>query len=166
MHIIVELSLAVILAVIVGAGGGYMVRKQQAEGKIGSAEEEAKRIVADAESKGEAKKKEALLEAKEEIQRQRQELDRDTKEQHNEIALRLFSWSADVSSAGQGWWLVPLGAACLAAACGLLHALGRLRARLAQALSDSSQEERVATAERSEERRVGKECRSRWSPYH
>ena len=22
------------------------------------------------------------------------------------------------------------------------------------------------TAERSEERRVGKECRSRWSPYH
>ena len=24
----------------------------------------------------------------------------------------------------------------------------------------------VVTAERSEERRVGKECRSRWSPYH
>ena len=24
----------------------------------------------------------------------------------------------------------------------------------------------AATAERSEERRVGKECRSRWSPYH
>src|SRR2546426_3833111 len=24
----------------------------------------------------------------------------------------------------------------------------------------------VAAAERSEERRVGKECRSRWSPYH
>ena len=61
------------------------------------------------------------------------------------LKLRLFSWSADVSSAGQGWWLVPLGAACLAAACGLLHALGRLRARLTQALTDSSQEERVAT---------------------
>ena len=26
--------------------------------------------------------------------------------------------------------------------------------------------ERLAEAERSEERRVGKECRSRWSPYH
>ena len=26
--------------------------------------------------------------------------------------------------------------------------------------------ERVPTAARSEERRVGKECRSRWSPYH
>ena len=25
---------------------------------------------------------------------------------------------------------------------------------------------RVEVAERSEERRVGKECRSRWSPYH
>ena len=24
----------------------------------------------------------------------------------------------------------------------------------------------LATATRSEERRVGKECRSRWSPYH
>ena len=24
----------------------------------------------------------------------------------------------------------------------------------------------LLTAERSEERRVGKECRSRWSPYH
>ena len=24
----------------------------------------------------------------------------------------------------------------------------------------------VLTGERSEERRVGKECRSRWSPYH
>ena len=26
--------------------------------------------------------------------------------------------------------------------------------------------ETVSNAERSEERRVGKECRSRWSPYH
>ena len=25
---------------------------------------------------------------------------------------------------------------------------------------------RVAASQRSEERRVGKECRSRWSPYH
>ena len=30
----------------------------------------------------------------------------------------------------------------------------------------SSKPEEVAEAERSEERRVGKECRSRWSPYH
>ena len=30
----------------------------------------------------------------------------------------------------------------------------------------ASMEGRIAKAERSEERRVGKECRSRWSPYH
>ena len=30
----------------------------------------------------------------------------------------------------------------------------------------SSKAERVPTRARSEERRVGKECRSRWSPYH
>ena len=29
-----------------------------------------------------------------------------------------------------------------------------------------SQSTRMVVAERSEERRVGKECRSRWSPYH
>ena len=29
-----------------------------------------------------------------------------------------------------------------------------------------AQEPACGTAERSEERRVGKECRSRWSPYH
>ena len=27
-------------------------------------------------------------------------------------------------------------------------------------------EKRISTTRRSEERRVGKECRSRWSPYH
>src|SRR6266436_5662803 len=32
--------------------------------------------------------------------------------------------------------------------------------------ADSSEPELSDTAERSEERRVGKECRSRWSPYH
>ena len=61
------------------------------------------------------------------------------------LKLHLFAWSADISSAGQGWWLIPLGAVCLAAACGLLCALGCLRARFAQALSDSSQEKRLAT---------------------
>src|ERR1041385_7286116 len=34
----------------------------------------------------------------------------------------------------------------------------RLRARIAR--------EQVQSSTRSEERRVGKECRSRWSPYH
>ena len=38
---------------------------------------------------------------------------------------------------------------------------------LTETLSDAlSLRDRQETAERSEERRVGKECRSRWSPYH
>ena len=36
----------------------------------------------------------------------------------------------------------------------------------ARAELDTIDEHRNATAVRSEERRVGKECRSRWSPYH
>ena len=35
--------------------------------------------------------------------------------------------------------------------------------KVARELSDAKE---LAVAERSEERRVGKECRSRWSPYH
>lgn len=62
-----------------------MARKRTAEAQIGSAEEEARRIVADAEAKGETKKKEAMLEAKEDIHRLRQELDKETKDRRNEL---------------------------------------------------------------------------------
>ena len=85
MSIIVEIVLAVIVAVIVGGVGGYAARKQTAEKEIGSAEEEARKILSEAETKSENKKKEAVMEAKEEIHRLRQELDRDTKERRNEI---------------------------------------------------------------------------------
>ncbi len=61
------------------------MRKQSAEQQIGSAEEEAKRIVRDAEEKGEAAKKMKLLEAKEDVHRLRQELDKDTRERRSEI---------------------------------------------------------------------------------
>ena len=70
---------------MIGGGVGYWMRRRTAEAQIGSAEEEAKKIVADAEAKGETKKKEALLEAKEDIHRLRQELDRDTRERRNEL---------------------------------------------------------------------------------
>ena len=36
----------------------------------------------------------------------------------------------------------------------------------AECLQSLEQADAIATAARSEERRVGKECRSRWSPYH
>ena len=74
-----------ILAVLFGGAGGYVARKRTAEAQIGSAEEEARRIVADAEEKGEARKKEAMLEAKEDIHRLRQDLDKETKERRTEL---------------------------------------------------------------------------------
>lgn len=61
------------------------MRKSTAEARLGSAEEEARRIVAEAEEKGETKKKEAMIEAKEDIHRLRQELDRETKERRSEL---------------------------------------------------------------------------------
>ncbi|MBQ1335648.1 MAG: DUF3552 domain-containing protein, partial [Selenomonadaceae bacterium] len=76
---------AAVGALIIGGFGGYMMRKQAAEQQIGSAEEEAKRIVRDAEEKGEAAKKMKLLEAKEDVHRLRQELDKDTRERRSEI---------------------------------------------------------------------------------
>ena len=86
MNTIIVTILAVIIAVIIGAGAGYTARKRSAEAQIGSAEAEAVKIVSDAEKKAEARKKELMLEAKEDIHRLRQELDRDTKERRNEIS--------------------------------------------------------------------------------
>ena len=75
----------VIIALAVGAAAGYMGRRSTAEAQIGSAENEAKRIVEEAAKAAETKQKEVLLEAKEEIQRQRQEFERDTKERRSEL---------------------------------------------------------------------------------
>lgn len=69
-------------AVVVGLAGGavgYLVRKNVAEGKIATAEEQAIRIVQDAEQTGEAKRKEIMMEAKEEIHRLRSEMEREIK---------------------------------------------------------------------------------------
>jgi ribonuclease Y len=79
---------AVAIAIIIGIicfGAGYWLRKKIAEAQINSAEEAAKKIIADAERSGEAKKKEALLEAKEEIHKHRSELERETKERRSEL---------------------------------------------------------------------------------
>ena len=61
MNTIIVTILAIIIAVIVGGAAGYMARKRSAEAQIGSAEQEALKIVSDAEAKGEARKKELML---------------------------------------------------------------------------------------------------------
>jgi ribonuclease Y len=69
-----------------GFASGIEHRKQIAEAQFGSAEEKAKAIVAEAEKLADSKKREAMLEAKEENQKLRQELDKEIKERRNEIS--------------------------------------------------------------------------------
>lgn len=69
----------------VGVIAGYWVRRKLAEAKIVSAEEAARKIIEDAQHAVDAKRKESLVEAKEEIHRFRTEADRELKERRNEI---------------------------------------------------------------------------------
>lgn len=79
----------IIVALLVGGGvgafAGITYRKNVAEKEIGSAEEEAKRIVSDAIKEGEAKKKEAILEGKDEVHRFRTENEKEITERRKEI---------------------------------------------------------------------------------
>ena len=76
----------VLAALAVGALVGFLYRKKIAEREIGSAEDEAKRILNDAIKNAESKKREALLEAKEEIHKNRSEYEREIKERRSEIS--------------------------------------------------------------------------------
>src|SRR3712207_9502635 len=64
--------------------------------------------------------------------------------------------------------LVPTMIGCFLFTLGVAWYLGRReRARIGVAeLRELDQEPAPLGGARSEERRVGKECRSRWSPYH
>ena len=79
----------IVVALIVGAGVGIIVgnlyRKKVAEAEIGSAEQEAKRIVADAMKTAEAKKKEAILEGKDEVHRLRNESEKELSDRRKEV---------------------------------------------------------------------------------
>ena len=59
--------IAAVVGIVIGFFVGYNNRRKKAEREIGSAEEEAQRIRKDAQKLAETMKKEALLEAKEEI---------------------------------------------------------------------------------------------------
>lgn len=80
--------LSVVLAIAglaIGAIVGWLVRKNTAEKAIGSAEEESKRLVEGAIAASEAKKREAVLAAKEEVMQIRNEVEKETKERRNEL---------------------------------------------------------------------------------
>ena len=80
------LSIAAVVFCAVFFAAGILYRKKVAEKQIGSAEEEAKRIINEAIKGGENKKREMLLEAKEEIHKSRSEYEREVKERRAEVS--------------------------------------------------------------------------------
>ncbi len=77
---------ALLIGGVIGVFSGIAYRKKVSEKEIGSAEEQAKKIISDGEKQVETMKKEALLEAKEEILRQRNDADREIKDRRGEVA--------------------------------------------------------------------------------
>ncbi len=79
------LVIGAVIGALIGIRVGIARRKKVAESAIGSAEEEARRVVDESRKQAETIKKEALLEAKEEILRQRNESEREIKERRKEV---------------------------------------------------------------------------------
>ena len=87
--ILVTVVVAVVAAVVCGAACffiGVAYRRKTAEAKLGSAEEEAKRIVNDAIKTAEQKRKESIIEAKDEALRMKTEADKEIKERRSELS--------------------------------------------------------------------------------
>ena len=86
----IQITLLVIgvslVVAIVAFLAGILYRKKVAEREIGSAEDEATRIINEAIRGGESKKKEMLLEAKDEIHKSRTEYEKEVKERRNELS--------------------------------------------------------------------------------
>ena len=72
-------------ALVIGFLLGILYRKRVSEREIQSAEEEAKRIINESIKTAENKRREALLEAKEEIHKSRSEYEREVKERRAEL---------------------------------------------------------------------------------
>ena len=79
-------ALALIVGLAIGVVIGIIYRKKVAEQAIGSAEAEATRLINEAIRGGENKKKEMLLEAKDEIHRSRTEYEKEVKERRAELS--------------------------------------------------------------------------------
>ena len=88
MSPILTVVLVLVAAAVAGALGFYLGgenRKRTAEAKIGSAEEEAKRIVNDAIKAADQKRKETIIEAKDEAFKLKSDADKELKDRRAEI---------------------------------------------------------------------------------
>lgn len=78
-------AVAFVVALLIGVPLGILYRKKFSEKEISSAEEEATRIINEAIKNAENKKREALVEAKEEILTARNEYEREVKERRADL---------------------------------------------------------------------------------
>ena len=85
LEIILFVVGALVLAVIAFIGG-IVYRKRVGEREIGSAEQEATRLINEAIRSGENRKKEMLLEARDEIHKSRTEHEKEVKERRSELS--------------------------------------------------------------------------------
>lgn len=74
-----------VITLVIAFPLGFMYRKRIAEAELGSAETEAKRIISDAIKNAESKKKESLIEAKDEIFKLRNDLEKELKDRRSEV---------------------------------------------------------------------------------
>ena len=82
---IVAIIIAVVVTAVICFPLGISYRKKVSEKEISSAEEEARRIINEAIKSSENKKREALVEAKEEILRNRSEYEKEVKERRADL---------------------------------------------------------------------------------
>ena len=85
MPYVVAVVITLLIAVPVSAAVATAYRKKVVEAKIGNAEEKAREIIDDALKTAETKKREGLLEIKEESIRTKNELDKEIKERRAEV---------------------------------------------------------------------------------
>ena len=81
----IALAVGYIVVLVIGFILGIVYRKRVSEREISSAEEEARRIINESIKSAESKKREALVEAKEEIHKSRTEFEREEKTRRAEL---------------------------------------------------------------------------------
>lgn len=79
------LVLVIIGAILAGAFGGYILKQMSSAKKIRSSESLSARIIEEAKKESETIKKEAILQAKENLLKMKGDFDRETKERRNEL---------------------------------------------------------------------------------
>ncbi|MBR2938107.1 MAG: ribonuclease Y [Oscillospiraceae bacterium] len=81
----IALIVAAVVMAVIGFAVGVAYRKRVSEREIGSAEAEATRLINEAIRSGESRRKEMLLEAKDEIHKSRTEYEKEVKERRAEL---------------------------------------------------------------------------------